>query len=59
MPGWKEAVESLNLVLPEETEILEEPGHREKTLLRDTAGQLVFLKMFLRYLQRNKKRVFL
>ena len=51
MPGWKEAVESLNLVLPGETEILEAAGVREKTLLRDTAG-LVFL-------QRNKKRVFL
>ena len=58
MPGWKEAVESLNLVLPGETEILEAAGVREKTLLRDTAGQ-VFLKMFLRYIQRNKKRVFL
>ena len=58
MPGWKEAVESLNLVLPGETEILEAAGVREKTLLRDTAG-LVFLKMFLRYIQRNKKRVFL
>ena len=55
MPGWKEAVESLNLVLPGETEILEAAGVREKTLLRDTAG-LVFLKMFLRYIQRNKKR---
>mgnify|MGYP007079156354 FL=1 len=54
MPGWKEAVESLNLVLPGETEILEAAGVREKTLLRDTAG-LVFLKMFLRYIQRNKK----
>ena len=54
MPGWKEAVESLNLVLPGETEILEAAGVREKTLLRDTAGQ-VFLKMFLRYIQRNKK----
>ena len=39
MPGWKEAVESLNLVLPGETEILEAAGVREKTLLRDTAGQ--------------------
>ena len=44
MPGWKEAVESLNLVLPGETEILEAAGVREKTLLRDTAGQ-VFLEM--------------
>ena len=44
MPGWKEAVESLNLVLPGETEILEAAGVREKTLLRDTAG-LVFLEM--------------
>ena len=30
MPGWKEAVESLNLVLPGETEILEAAGVREK-----------------------------
>ena len=62
MPGWKEAVESRLLTelygLYPETEILEAAGVREKTLLRDTAGQ-VFLKMFLRYIQRNKKRVFL
>ena len=58
MPGWKEAVESLNLVLPGETEILEAAGVREKTLLRSTARQ-VFLKMFLRYIQRNKSVYFL
>ena len=56
--GWKEAVESLDLVLPGELELLEAAGITDKNLLRDTAGQ-VFLKMFLRYVQRNKKRVFL
>ena len=40
MPGWKEAVESLNLVLPGETEILEAAGVREKTLLRDTESAI-------------------
>lgn len=57
MPGWKEAVVTESGAAGE-TEILEAAGVREKTLLRDTAGQ-VFLKMFLRYIQRNKKRVFL
>lgn len=56
--GWKGAVESLDLVLPGELELLEAAGITDKNLLRDTAGQ-VFLKMFLRYVQRNKKRVFL
>ena len=34
MPGWKEAVESLNLVLPGETEILEESEKRRCCVIR-------------------------
>ena len=56
MPGWKAAVESLNLVLPGETEILEAAGVREKTLLRDTAGHGVFKKVFP-LIKRKKKEV--
>ncbi len=57
-PEWKDAVESLDLVIPGEQEILEAAGISDKNLIRDISNQ-VFLRMFLRYLQKNKKRVFL
>ena len=54
MPGWKEAVESLNLVLPGETEILEAAGVREKTLLRDIGGTGVFKDVSPLYTEKQK-----
>ncbi len=55
---WKEAVRSLDLVLPGEPEILEVSDAGDRNLLYDVSNQ-VFLKMFLRYLQKNHKKVFL
>ena len=39
MPGWKEAVESLNLVLPERRRFWRRQESEKKTLLRDTADR--------------------
>lgn len=57
-PEWKQAVQTLDMVIPGEQEILEAAGISDKGLIRDTSGQ-TFLKMFMRYLQKNKKKVFL
>ncbi len=64
---WKEIMRGMDLVLPGERDILEasqkaaglpggtaDSGHLMRELERK-----VFLKMFLRYLQRNRKKVFL
>ncbi|GEM_PF-92391 len=57
-PAWKEQIQGLDMVLPGEREILEAAGIQDRTLIRDTEGR-VFLKMFLKYLQKNRKKVFL
>ena len=57
-PKWDEAVKKLDLVIPGEVEILEAAEIMDKSMIRDVSNQ-IFLKMFLRYLQRNKKRIFL
>lgn len=55
---WKEHAGAVELVIPGESEILEAVGITDKTLLRE-AKERVFLKMFMRYLQKNHRRVFL
>ncbi|MGC4019012.1 MAG: WecB/TagA/CpsF family glycosyltransferase [Muricomes sp.] len=57
-PEWKENTKEIDLVLPGEQEILEAAKIQDKDLLRDVTNK-VFLRMFLRYLQRNRKKVFL
>ena len=57
-PEWKENTKAMDMVLPGEIEILEAAEITDRNLLRDVANE-VFLKMFLKYLQRNRKRVFL
>ena len=57
-PAWKEDTKELDMVLPGESEILEAAKITDRNLLKDVANQ-TFLKMFLHYLRRNKKRVFL
>ena len=57
-PKWKRNVAGMDLVLPVEAEILEAAGIQDRGLLRD-ADERVFLRMFMKYLQKNQKRVFL
>lgn len=57
-PEWKEQIQTIDLLLPGNTEILEAAGIAEKRDIKDLENK-VFLKMFLKYLQRNGKRVFL
>lgn len=57
-PEWKEETKEIDLVLPGEKEILEAAEVLDKSLLKDVTNKM-FLKMFLRYLQRNRKRIFL
>lgn len=57
-PKWKRNVAGMDLVLPVEAEILEAAGIQDRGLLRD-ADERVFLRMFMKYLQKNRRRVFL
>ena len=51
-PEWKKQVCGLDLVLPEETEILKAAGIEDRTLLKE-AEERTFLRMFMKYLQKN------
>ena len=57
-PEWKKQVCGLDLVLPEETEILKAAGIEDRTLLKE-AEERTFLRMFMKYLQKNEGRIFL
>ena len=55
---WKDMVKKLDMVLPGEREILEAAGVQDKNSIRD-AEEHIFLKLFLKYLQKNRKKIFL
>lgn len=55
---WKEKAAQLDLVLPGEREILDAVKIQDRILIRDVENS-VFLKMFLKYFQKNHKKVFL
>lgn len=57
-PEWKEKTKEIDMVLPGEREILEAAEVLDRNLLKDVTNK-VFLKMFLRYLQKNQKKLFL
>ena len=54
----KENVRQFNLVLAGEKTILDAAGITERKLLQETENR-TFLKMFIRYLHKNHKRVYL
>ena len=58
MPSVKEAVSKFDLVLAGDKTILEAADITDRKFLQETEGQ-VFLKMFMRYLHKNHKRVYL
>lgn len=57
-PEWRALTKEVDLLLPGDWEIFEVASIDDKTLLKDVTNH-VFLSMFLRYLQRNKKQIFL
>lgn len=57
-PEWIEKTKEIDLVLPGEKEILEAAEVEDRNLLKDVTNEL-FLKMFIRFLQRNHKKIFL
>lgn len=55
---WKRQVKKLDMLLPAEKELFEAAKEVDRNVLRELENQ-TFLKMFFRYLQKNKKRLFL
>lgn len=55
---WVTRAGEFKLVLPGESEILEAAEVRDRIKLKETENR-VFLKMFMKYLQKNQKRVYL
>lgn len=54
---WKEYTAGLKMVLPGEAEILEAADIRDRVKLKETENR-TFLKIFMKYLQKNQKKVF-
>ena len=57
-PEWKKKVSMQDLVLPGSVEILEAAKTDDARLLRETDDKL-FLRMFLKYLQKNHHKIYL
>ena len=57
-PEWKKKVSMQDLVLPGSVEILETAKTDDARLLRETDDKL-FLRMFLKYLQKNHHKIYL
>lgn len=55
---WKQEISAQTLVLPGSVEILEAAGVQDARLLRETDDKL-FLRMFLKYLQKNHHKLYL
>ncbi len=55
---WKELVKSIDLLLPSDCEILESAEITDENAIRDLEND-TFVRLFLRYLEKNKKKVFL
>ena len=55
---WISQVQQFKLVLPGESEILEAAEIHDRVRLKETENR-IFLKMFMKYLQKNQKRVYL
>ena len=54
---WKEQINALTMLLPENTEILKAAEIENEKLFRETEEN-VFLKMFMKYMQKNHKKIF-
>lgn len=56
--AYSDAIENFDLVLAGDTTVLETAGIEEKRLLEETKEQ-TFLKLFLQFLHKNHKRIYL
>ncbi len=52
---WKEQINALTMLLPENTELLKAAEIENEKLFRETEEN-VFLKMFMKYMQKNHKK---
>lgn len=57
-PDWKRQMSRMNLVLPGDTEIFKAADVKNQNSIKDL-DKGTFFRMFLKYLQKNKKSVFL
>ena len=55
---WKEQLQKLDLLIPGESDILKAAGADERELVKDLENH-TFIRMLLKYFQKNKKRIFL
>lgn len=55
---WKELLQTIDLLLPSDCEILESAEITDENAIRDLENN-TFVRLFLRYLEKNKKKVFL
>ncbi len=55
---WKEQLNGSSMILPVSVEILEAVQVKDSALLRETDDKL-FLRMFMKYMQKNHKKLFL
>ncbi len=55
---WKEQLQKLDLLIPGESEILKAAGVDDRQLIKDLENH-IFIRMLLKYFQKNKKRIFL
>ncbi|HJA12652.1 MAG TPA: WecB/TagA/CpsF family glycosyltransferase [Candidatus Mediterraneibacter merdipullorum] len=56
--AWRSCTDGLCLAVPGEAEILEAADVRDRLRLKETKNR-VFLKMFLKYLQKNRRKIYL
>ncbi len=56
--AWKEQVQKFDLLLPGEKALFEASEECDRDLLRDLENK-TFLRMLFKYMQKNKKRIFL
>ena len=56
--NWREEMREFKLTLPGESEILEAAEVHDRLKLKEAENR-VFLKMFMKYLQKNQKRIYL
>ena len=56
--AWAEQTESLGLLLPGDPEMLETAGIRDELREKEIRNR-TFLKIFLKYLQKNRKKIYL
>ena len=55
--GWLDIIENMDAIVPGDVKLLDKTGILDKKLNKEASGRL-FIKMFLRYMNKNRKKVF-